>query len=49
MPVPPPHGMFQWHLLRDEALNEACEGMDADELLDRRKGRYVDFARTHLL
>ena len=41
--------MFHGHLLRDEALYEACEGMDADEFLDRRKGRYVDFARTHML
>ena len=41
--------MFHGHLLRDEALNEACEGMDANELLNRRKGRYVDFAHTHLL
>ena len=49
VPVPPPRGMFHGHLLRDEALDEACEGMDADELLDRRKGQYTDFARTHLL
>ena len=41
--------MFHGHLLRDEALDEACEGEAADELLDRRKGRYVDFAHTHLL
>ena len=34
VPVPPPHGMFHGHLLRDEAIDEACEGMDADELLD---------------
>ena len=49
VPVLPPHGMFHGHLLRDEALDEACEGMDADELLDLRKGQYVDFACTHLL
>ena len=49
MPVPPPHGMFHGHLLRDEALDKACEGMDADELLDQKKGRDVDFSRTHLL
>ena len=49
VPIPPPHGMFHGHLLRDEALDEACEGVDVDELLDRRKGRYVDFVRTHLL
>ena len=36
--VPPPRGMFHGHLLKDEALDEACEGMDADELLDQRKG-----------
>ena len=41
--------MFHRHLLRDEALDEACEGIEADELLDWRKGRYVDFACTHLL
>ena len=49
VPVPPPRGMFHTHLLRGDALDEACEGMDADKLLDRRKGRYADFARTHLL
>ena len=36
-------------MLKGDALDEACEGTDADELLDRRKGRYVDFAHTHLL
>ena len=41
--------MFHGHLLRDEALDEACEGKDADELLEWRKGRYADFAHTHLL
>ena len=41
--------MFHGHLLRGDALDEACEGMDADEFLNRRKGRYADFARTHLL
>ena len=35
-------------LLLVDALDEACAGTDADELLDRRKGRYIDFARTHL-
>ena len=49
VPVPPPRGMFHAHLLRGDALDKACAGMDADELLDRIKGRYVDFARTHLL
>ena len=49
VPVPPPRGMFHGHLLKGDALDEACEGMDADEFLDRRKGRYVDFSRTHLL
>ena len=49
VPIPPPHGMFHGHLLRDEALNEACEGEDADKLLDQRKGRYADFFHTHLL
>ena len=41
--------MFHAHLLRGDALDEACAGEDVDELLDRRKGRYSDFARTHLL
>ena len=41
--------MFHAHLLRGDTLDEACVGMDADELLDRRKGRYVDFAHSHLL
>ena len=41
--------MFHGHLLRGDALDEACEGTDADEFLDRRKGRYTNFARTHLL
>ena len=49
VPVPPPRGMFHGHLLRGDALDEACEGTDADEFLDRRKGRYIDFAYTHLL
>ena len=49
VPVPPPHGMFHGHLLRGDALDEACEGTDADEFLDRRKGRYTDLARTQLL
>ena len=47
--MPPPRGMFHVHLVRGDALDEACMGEDVDELLDRRKGRYVDFARTHLL
>ena len=49
VPIPPPRGMFHAHLLRGDALDKACAGMDADELLDRIKGRYVDFSRTHLL
>ena len=36
-------------MLKGDALDEACTGEDVDELLDRRKGRYTDFARTHLL
>ena len=49
VPVPPPRGIFHAHLLRGDALDEACEGMEADELLDWKKGRYTDFTRTHLL
>ena len=41
--------MFHAHLLRGDALDEACAGEDVNELLDRRKGRYTDLARTHLL
>ena len=49
VPLPPPRGMFHAHLLKGDALDEACAGEDVDELLDRRKGRYSDFACTHLL
>ena len=41
--------MFHGHLLRGDALDEAYEGTDADEFLDLRKGRYTNFARTHLV
>ena len=49
VPTSPPHGMFYTHLLRGDALNEACTGEDADELCDRSKHRYSEFTRTHLL
>ena len=41
--------MFHGHLLKGDALDEACEGTNVDKFLDRRKSRYTDFARTHLL
>ena len=41
--------MFHAHLLRGDALDEACAGEDVDEFLDRSKSRYSDFSRTHLL
>ena len=49
VPAFPPHGIFHTHLLRGDALDEACLGEDADELRDRSKHRYSEFARTHLL
>ena len=41
--------MFHTYLLKGDALDEAYVGEDADEFLDRRKGRYADFAHAHLL
>ena len=45
----PPHGMFLTHLLEGAALDEAYLGEDVDELCDRRKHRYSEFAHTQLL
>ena len=47
--VPPPHGMFHAHLLRGKALAAAYQGIDADELYDRSKCRYHEFAHAQLL
>ena len=49
VPVAPPRGMFHTHLLRGEALAAAFRGTDADELCDRSKRRYLEFARAQLL
>ena len=49
VPVSPPNNMFHTHLFRGDALDEACLGEDADELCDRRKCRYSEFAHAHLL
>ena len=49
VPVAPPRGMFHAHLLRGDALDAARRGADADELRDRSKRRYQEFARAHLL
>ena len=49
VPVPPPHGIFHDHLLRGDTLDELCSGEDVDELYNRRKCRYSEFARAHLL
>ena len=49
VPVAPPRGMFHAHLLRGEALAAALQGTDADELCDRSKRRYHEFARAQLL
>ena len=49
VPVSPPHGMFYTHLLRGDALDEACLGEDTDELSNKRKRHYLEFARAHLL
>ena len=49
VPIFPPHGMFHAHLLKGDALDEACLGEDADELCDMRKHRYSEFTCAHLL
>ena len=49
VPVAPPRGMFHTHLLRGEALAAAYQGIDADELCDKSKRRYHEFARAQLL
>ena len=41
--------MFHAYLLRGEALVAARQGIDADELCDRSKRRYHEFARSQLL
>ena len=41
--------MFHAHLLRGEALAAAYQGIDADELCDRSKCRYLEFAHAQLL
>ena len=49
VPISPPYGIFHTYLLRGDGLDEACLGEDADELCDRRKRRYSEFTRAHLL
>ena len=49
VPVALPRGMFHGHSLQGDALGAARGGVDADELRDRSKRRYQEFARAHLL
>ena len=49
VPITPPCRMFHTHLLRGEPLATAFRGTDADELCDRSKRRYLEFARAQLL